>query len=167
MIRHGYSTRALLPDYLRAAAGFAVTAGLVLFIALASVMLWILGVCAVLFVLFGVRTALRHWTNLELTADEIRATGPLGATIRWEELRDVDVRYFSTNRDRSGGWMQLTLRGGGKRIRVDSTIDDFPGLARRVALAATAQNVPISAASRTNLAALGVPLAGPTQTRRA
>ena len=160
MSRYRYHLRSLLPDYLRAAAGFVVTAGLVLFVALASVMLWILGICAVLFVLFGVRTALRHMTLVELTAEDIRAAGPFGVTIRWEELRDVDVRYFSTNRDRSGGWMQLTLRGRGRRMRVDSTIDDFAGLARRVALAAIAHRVPISEASRVNLNAIGVRLDG-------
>ncbi|HYM31562.1 MAG TPA: hypothetical protein VEU47_09700 [Candidatus Cybelea sp.] len=155
MIRYRYSFAALAPDYARAAAGTLLTGAPVLFADLASVMLWLLGGLAVLFLTFGVRTAIRQATSVEISAKRVRVDGPFGATINWEELQGLDVRYFSTKRDRTGGWMQLTLRGKGRSIRIDSTIDGFADLARRADMAAQARGVHMTASSRANLDALG------------
>lgn len=160
MTRHCYSLAAVMPDYLRAGIGAAITGGPLLFVSLPSVMLWLLGGLAALFLAFGVRTWLRQATCIELTASGIRASGPIAAMITWEDLRQVELRYFSTRRDRSNGWMQLSLSGGGRRIRAESSIDDFAGLAAAAIRAATAHGVPIGETSRANLAALGRPGGG-------
>ena len=153
---HRYGIATLTTDYVRAVTGFALTGGPVLFADLASVMLWLMGGLATLFLAFGLRTALRQASRVELSAEGVRVVGPFGAAINWEDLRGVDVRYFSTKKDRTDGWMQLTLRGTRRRIRLDSGIDGFADLTRTVARAAAIHHVPIDPASRANLGALGV-----------
>jgi hypothetical protein len=153
---HRYGIATLTTDYVRAVTGFALTGGPVLFADLASVMLWLMGGLATLFLAFGLRTALRQASCIELSTRGVRVVGPFGATINWEDLRGVDVRYFSTKKDRTDGWMQLTLRGPRRRIRLDSGINGFADLTRCVVQAARAYRVPIDPASRANLGALGV-----------
>jgi hypothetical protein len=167
MIRYRYDFASLLPDYVRAVTGVTLTGGPVLFADVASVMLYILGGLAALFLTFGLRTTLRQVSCVELSANGIRVVGPFGAKISWEDLRGVDVRYFSTKRDRSDGWLQLNLRGDRRTISVDSSIGEFAGLVTRAAQAAEVHGVRLDAASRTNLGAHGIMLASAAAPARA
>ena len=77
------------------------------------------------------------------------------------DFSDVAIRYFSTKRDRSDGWLQLDVRGGGRRISADSTISDFPGLVTAVTSAARQRGIELSPTTLANLGALNAPgLAG-------
>jgi len=113
--------------------------------------------------LFGIRTALRHHTQVEMTEIGLSASGPLGATIRWDDLDSIKLAYYSTRRDRRDGWMQLELRAGSSRIRLDSRIDGFTALVERAARAAEARGLERSAATAANLEALGVEAPGITE----
>ena len=68
----------------------------------------------------------------------VSAAGPLGAAIRWVGSTRIKLAYYSTRRDRRDGWMQLELRAGSSRIRLDSRIDGFAQLVGRAAQAAAA-----------------------------
>ena len=114
-----------------------------------------LGALAVVFVVFAARTALRHMTMIRITGTGIRALGPLGGAIEWAELSKVDLRYFSTRRDRANGWMQLRLRDGRRRLRLDSNLDGFASIAARAADEARARGVGLDPNTSANLAALG------------
>jgi len=52
--------------------------------------------------------------------------------------------------------MQLTAKGAGVAVRVDSALEEFPAIARAAAAAARANGVEISEATRVNLAHLGI-----------
>jgi hypothetical protein len=52
--------------------------------------------------------------------------------------------------------MQLTAKGQGASIRVDSAIEDFVAIARAAADAARANGLEVSEATRVNLAHLGI-----------
>ena len=73
----------------------------------------------VLFALFLVRTALRHHTRYVLGPDTLCADGPAGTLVEWSRLDRLKLSYFSTKRDRSDGWMQLTVGSAGGRTRQD------------------------------------------------
>ena len=82
----------------------------------------------------------------------------------------MKLSYFSTKRDRKEGWMQLDLKAAHGRIRVDSTLDDFPLIARRAVEAANARGVPLPDATRGNLTGLGImaadtPVTAPVEAR--
>ena len=153
---HGYGANALLAHYLRALTGCVIAFSVVLFAGLSSAMLWIAGPIGLLFLVFGIATALRHATKVEVSADGIRTVGPWRREILWEDLSKVDLRYYSTKKDRSDGWMQLTIRGKGPRISIESTIDEFERVVSAVATAAAARGVVWSVASVANLKALGI-----------
>lgn len=151
-----YSAQALLGDYARAGFGLAITLAPLLFMDVASVMVWILGGLSLLFLTFAGRTALRHSTTIELDAEGVTARGPLGSSLRWDQVDRVKLRYFSTRKDREKGWMQLVIGGGGRRIRIDSTLDGFRDLVERAALSTRKRGIAFDPPTLANLKALGV-----------
>jgi hypothetical protein len=68
----------------------------------------------------------------------------------------MKLAYYSTRRDRQRGWMHLTLRGRGRRLGIDSSIDGFETIAEAALDAATRRNVALSNVTRANLVALGL-----------
>ncbi len=156
MTRHAYPVSALVGDYLRAGAGLFPTVAILACARLGPVATSVLAGLAALFAVFGVRTALRHATQLEASESGLSASGPLSTTIRWAELDRIKLAYYSTRRDRSDGWMQLDLGAGAATIRLDSRLDGFNDLVERSALAAAARGIATSTATAANLKALGV-----------
>ncbi|HEY2540795.1 MAG TPA: hypothetical protein VGI28_15065 [Stellaceae bacterium] len=156
MTRHAYPVSALIGDYLRAGAGLFPTVAILAFARLGPVATATLASLAALFAVFGVRTALRHATQIEASESGLSASGPLSTTIRWADLDRIKLAYYSTRRDRSDGWMQLDLGAGAATIRLDSRLDGFNHLVERSALAAAARGIAISAATAANLKALGI-----------
>jgi hypothetical protein len=153
---HRYPFRSLLPDYLRGGAGLVIGAGGLLLAPSVVHVIVIFGGLTGLFLLFTIRTALRQWTWIELTEDAISVGQPRRETLRWDQLSHVKLRYYSTRRNRTGGWMALTLASTGQRIAVDSNIDGFDAIAARAAHAAMANRLELDEITQTNLAALGL-----------
>jgi hypothetical protein len=158
MTRYGYPTSAMMGDYLRSAAGLVPSAAMLASLPLGAVAATVLGAFAALFALFGIRTALRHGTHVEMTKSAVRASGLLHASIPWGELDEMKLAYYSTRRDRRGGWMQLKLRSGGSTLRLDSRIAGFAELVESSARAAETRCLPLDVATLANLQALGVKL---------
>ncbi|MEQ9812024.1 MAG: hypothetical protein RLO50_04535 [Azospirillaceae bacterium] len=156
MTAYRYDTGMLRADYLRAGAGLVLTAGPLLFVPAHPVVFWLLLAAALLFAVFLARTVLRQMSSIELDDTGIVEHGPLGAAIRWPDLQALDLKYFSTRRDRRNGWMQLRLKGGGRSIAIESSMHGFDQIADRAAEAAFAQRLAISDTTVTNLLAIGV-----------
>lgn len=158
-----YRRQPLAADMARAGIGIALTGGPLLFVEAVPATLAIFGGLAALFALFGVRTALRYASAIELEPDEVVVKGALGGRIAWQQVTGMKLGYYTTRRDRQGGWMQLTLQGGGRRLRFDSTLEGFDRLVRRAVLAASANDIALSDATLANLAAMDIPVpaAGP------
>ncbi len=158
MTRHAYPTSAMLGDYVRAAAGLIPTAAILAAMPVGIVSATVLGGFATLFAIFGMRTALRHGTQIEATEAALRASGLVRVSISWSQLDRMKLAYYSTRRDGRGGWMQLELRSGSSTLRADSRIEGFNELVRASAKAAEMRGLSLSAATSTNLQALGVKL---------
>ena len=159
-----YPWRSLLPDYAGGGIGVALSIGPLVFVHPAALVAWVLTAVAVLFLVYFGRTVCRHLTQIELDEAGIRASGPLGAAIRWEDLRSLRLDYYSTRRDpegrtMDGGWMQLRLRDARHTIRIDSELDGFVGLVRAAALAARRVGAELDGTTRENLGVLGIELA--------
>jgi len=57
--------------------------------------------------------------------------------------------------------MQLTVgSAGGRAVKIDSSLDGFHDVVERAAAAADATHVPLSHATRANLRAMGISVAG-------
>jgi hypothetical protein len=162
VIEYRYPRRALTGDFLRAGLGLAATAGPAIAIPATSFAQFVLVPLAALFVLFGVRTWQRSVAVIAVTARDISLSAPWQARLAWDNLTAVRLNYFSTRLDRTGGWMQLMLKGrggpDGATIRLDSTIEGFNEIARQAASVARAARIPLSETTRSNFAALDIPV---------
>jgi hypothetical protein len=154
MSLHRYAPRALAGDYARAGIGLAVTGGPMIFLRPAAVVAVVLGALATIFALFALRTALRQFSVIEVTADAIRAHGPTGKSMAWDEIDRVRLDYYTTRRESGAGWMQLKLGAGRGRIRIDSTVGDFDRIV--AAVAAAARGADMTETTRGNFRALGI-----------
>lgn len=113
------------------------------------------------FLLFTIRTALRHRLRIAADAEGMKVTGGLVRSVKWAEVEAVRLRYYATRRNRKDGWMTLTLAAGGRRLTIDSHLDGFETLARLTAEAARRHNLALDPATRGNFAALGLLAPGP------
>ena len=152
-----YPRQTLWADYGRAVAGVVLCGAPLL---LLDVNRWLGAVLLLGFLLFALflgRTALRHRTRYLLGPDTLCADGPAGALVEWSRLDRFKLSYFSTKRDRSGGWMQLSIGSiGGGSVKVDSSLEGFHDIVERAAQAAEAIGLPLSDATRVNLKAMGI-----------
>jgi len=155
-----YSWRSLLPDYAGSAIGLAFSLGPLALVHPAQSAAWVLAAIGMLFLVYFGRTVCRQLTHIELDDNGIRVRGPaflrLRAAIRWEDLRSLRLDYYSTRRDREGGWMQLRLRDARRTIRIDSELDGFVDLVRVVVLQARRRGIEMDEPTRANLEVLGL-----------
>ena len=161
MSRHHYPRPAIVGDLARAGIGLVLCLGAAAVAGFSGFVAWLFGVCAVVFLLFGIRTLLRSVTNYELTDTGLtRSYGPgFGRTERvlaWQGLTRLRLRFFPAKRDRSQGWMELTLAGSDTRMRLDSTLGDFDAIVRAAVGAAERQRLALGESTLSNLAALGI-----------
>lgn len=161
MTRLYYPLARLWPDYLRALLGLLICAGLLLFASPQSVIFVLLAALALLFAWLGANTVWRQQIEIELDSGGITQVSRWHAGCRrvvpWSQITAVSLRYFSTRRDRSEGWLQLTIRGHGGRVRVDSRLTDFPLLVRQAMAAADSRGIPLAESTRINAARLDAP----------
>jgi hypothetical protein len=156
MTCHRYPWSALLADYGRAALGLAVTLPPLLLVGLSPVAVAIFSGLALLFAVFAGNTLLRQLGTLTIDDSGIAITGGWSRRIDWAALTRLRLRWFAARRDPRAGYMQLLLKGGGRRIAVDSRIEDFAAIAAAAARQATALGLSLDDSTIANLAALGV-----------
>jgi hypothetical protein len=155
--RLAYPAKAVWGDYARAAIGLLFTAGPAVAIGQWSYAHWLLVPLAVLFAAFAFATWRRAHTTLEWDDTGLSISSGERASLPWERLRSMRLAYYATGRDRTGGWMQLKLKGAdGTGVKADSGAENFPALVARAAAAAAANGVELDEPTRANLASLGV-----------
>jgi hypothetical protein len=156
MTAHRYAMADLGGDYARGAAGLALTLLPLLLLPMHWIVAVVFAAAVLVFLAFLARTWLRHRSVIEADDQGIVAHGPLGVRIAWRDLSGFRLRYFSVRRDRQRGWMQLELRGGGRSLKVESTISGFEEIASLAHDAAVAKGLKLDDSSQANLMSLGV-----------
>ena len=154
--RHRYPARAVLLDYLYSGLGLLFTLGPLGLAASAGPAAWVLGGLGALFAVYGARTALRHRTCLRVSEEEIVVEGLLRRHLAWDRLTRCTLGYYATRRNRDRGWMQLTLKAGGRSLRIDSQIEGFDRIVRRAVHAAQRRGIALDNTTQENLRALGI-----------
>ena len=166
MTVYRYPRRALIGDYVRAAAGLGVGLGVLISVPPAPAIVAVFGGITLLFLIFGLRTVQRQLVQVAITSDGIRAAGLISRSVSWRTLDRLALRYYGTRRQQregSGGFLQLTLRGGGTSMRLESSIEGFDEIVRQAAIAAQANGVSIDPTSAGNLLDLGVDADSPAK----
>ncbi|MCH8999495.1 MAG: hypothetical protein IID48_14705 [Proteobacteria bacterium] len=155
-----YPVRSLVGDYLRAGVGLAVGLGVLASAPGSVTIIVIFGGLTALFGGFAYRTLRRHLLRVALTAEAIHGSGLGTQEVPWGKLDLVKLRYFGTQRQRKreagGGFMQLTLKGAGASLTLESSIEGFEYIAWCAAKAARENGVGLDPASAGNLLELGI-----------
>ncbi len=152
-----YPPGSLRADYFRAAAGLALSIMPLMLLALPRPSAAFFLALGLLFMAFTLRTGARHRLRVELGDDAIRIKGLVKTTLRWQDLQSVGLRYYSTRRDGSEGWMQIKLKGGRRVVRLDSSFGDFERIVERAVRAAGDNGLVLGDTTMANLALLGRP----------
>lgn len=155
-----YPLRSLLGDYLRAGIGLAVGLGVLVTVPASLTIVSVFGGLTLLFLLFGLRTVHRHMLQVALTDEQICGASFRTAVLPWQSLERIKLRYYGTRRQRrredGGGFMQLSLKGAGTALTLESSIDGFELIAWRAARAARENGVSLDPTSAGNLLDLGI-----------
>ena len=158
MNSHRYPTKTLTGDYIRGGIGVVVTGSLLVAVQNFNVFHYILLAGVALFGGFVFRTWQRHQTSYELSEEGIWANGPLGKAIRWSEITEIRLKYFSTRRDRKEGWFQLTVKGAPGKISIDSDLEGFDAFLEACAPVVRVNQLELSEPTAENFAAAGFPV---------
>lgn len=131
-----YDRGTIVADLARALAGSAITGGILLLLNPVPWIAVILWGCFALFTVFFLQTMRKAATTVSADAEQVQqvlALGPvkLGSSITWADITDIRLRYYSTKRKSPDGWMQLTLKGGGSKLTLDSSLDGFDLIAKQ------------------------------------
>jgi hypothetical protein len=151
-----YPGRSLTGDYLRGGIGLVIAGAMWAALPAADYVHVIFGGLTLLFALFTIRTAWRQLLRFELLPEGLVQVWPRRCVLLWDRLDGLRLRYYSTRRNREGGWMTLTMRAGDVRMTFESTLDGFDAMVQRAALAAQQRNIPLDDPTRANLGALGI-----------
>ena len=81
--------------------------------------------------------------------------GNTATGIAWSDLSGLTLRFYPLRRDRSDGWMQLTVRATGARLSVDSTLENFDAIAEAALAAGLRNDLPMTQTTMANFRALG------------
>lgn len=153
-----YPPATLIGDYLRAAVGVAVGAGVLA----ATPINWAVGIVfgglLALFGTFALRTIHRHVSRIFVTPEGIASKALGTRRIHWDALEQVKLRYYGTKRQerRESGFLQLKLRGDGTAITLESNLNGFDLVVWCAARAARANGISLDATSAGNIEALGI-----------
>ena len=141
---------------LRAGAGLVLTLGPLAAAGPGGAAALVLGSLALVFTLYGVRALVRARSEIVVSREGIRVEGPIPARVPWDALVRVRLNYYTTKRDGGGGWMVLTVRGAGRTVCVESTLEGFAGLLARAVGEARARGVALTGATCGNLRPFGI-----------
>jgi hypothetical protein len=150
-----YEPRTLIADYLRAGVGAFLCLAPLLVVEAGTIMVYILAALGALFLVFGIRTLLRHRSAVALSAEGLRIHGPWPRSLAWRDLSVMKLAYFSTGRTKARGWMELKLRGGGTGMAFDSSLEGFDAIVAAALHAARANDLALSEVTLANLDAMG------------
>ncbi len=170
MSLHRYQTRALAGDYLRAGAGFSGSLAVLTLAPWHPVIVVVFVGLGAFCTVFGLRTWQRQMMRVEVTEAGISTAGSARparrAVIDWRDLAELKLKYYSTRRDHTNGWMEMKLKGPRASLLLDSNLDDFATVVRQAGQAALDNRLSFNPATIGNLGALGIIVAdGDTATR--
>ena len=154
---HSYPLASLYGNYLQSLAGI-VFLGTPFYFSIGNVWLMpILGGLTALFVIFGIRTAIRHLSVIETTPESIAVVGPFGRRVAWSEITKVDLRFFATSRGKAEkGWMELKICDQAGCVKMESNLEGFEHIASKAANVGFRNGASMSQSTMENFTAMGV-----------
>lgn len=151
---HRYPRNAVASALFRAAAGMAITAGVLILTVFATVALVLLVPAFALFLIYGIRALIKGSAVYSCDAERLERIQPRSRCIMWKELTELHLAYYTTRRDGEDGWMELRLCDQHGRMTLESELEGFSRIAAQALKAARSNGVALSSTTERNLAAL-------------
>jgi len=153
---HRYAPQTLIGDYVRAGIGLLLTLPPLLFLgpgtAIAIALFLVAGIC----LFFIARTLERNRAVVSVDDDAITLTGFRSASVRWDELARMTLAYYAVKRDKTDGWMEITLKDAKATIKLDSRLENFGAVVIKAARVARERRIPLNQITLSNLKALNI-----------
>lgn len=155
---HHYPIEVQRSDLIRGGSGLLLTGVPLIFLPMHWIVTVLFTLAAVLFAVFTARIVQRLFTRYETGDQGIVAHGPLGGAVTWDELSALNLKFYSTRRDRKDGWMLLVLGDGKRTLKLESTLTGFDEIVDQAAEVAKTKRLPLTEATTSNLLAMGAPV---------
>ncbi len=147
---------------MRAVIGMLVTGPLLIGASAVPVAFVIALVVFLMFLGFVLQTLWRQFTVITVEERGLIVSGPWVRRMAWGDIRKVRLKYFSTKKSRTEGWMEMILQGDGRRkLRIGSNLEGFDEVATAVARNVEAHGVVIDEISVENFNGLGIETKSP------
>ena len=105
------------------------------------------------------RTLQRQFSVVSLSDQGVTCRDYRSRRIFWRDLENLKLRFFGSRRratkDRLA-FLQLTLEGGGVRLVLESSLEDFEYVTWRAARALRENHISLDSTTAANLAAIGI-----------
>ncbi len=109
-----------------------------------------------LFMLFIGRCYLRFYSEFQVDDEKLSILRPFTKTLKWQDITQLKLRYYSTKKTGDDGWMFLQLKAGNISINVDSQIDGFDDILKQAAKAAEQVQLALDPVTLDNMNASGI-----------
>jgi hypothetical protein len=153
---HRYAPQTLIGDYMRAGLGLLLTVPPLMFLNPDTAIALALGIVAAVCLFFLARTIDRNRAVVSVDDDGIKLTGLRSASVRWAELARMTLAYYAVKRDKSDGWMEITLKDAKATIKLDSRLENFGAVVVKAARVARERRIPLNQITLSNLKALNI-----------
>ncbi len=150
----------LAGDYARAGFGLVILTICIAFAPAGSWWQWLLLGLSLLFVMFLFQVVTRHATLVTVSDLGIRCERPFARTVEmnWAEVKNLDVRFYPSTRDRRTGWMTAKISGKSGSILLDDRLPGFEDTMQKAMFAVERSGFGLNTTTAANLASLGLGL---------
>jgi hypothetical protein len=152
---HRYPPQTLVGDYGRAGLGLLLTMPPLFYgpgTAITIALLMVAAIC----LYFLARTVERNRTVISVDDDGITLTGFRSSSVKWADLARMTLAYYAVKREKSDGWMELTLRDAQTAVKLDSRLEGFFAIVNKAAQVARERRIPLNKITLDNLKALKI-----------
>lgn len=155
-----WPAKRLVGDYIRGVLGVAFAIICALLAPPGSWWQMILIALLFLFLAFLSDVLIRHGTRILMTSGELVRRRPFWGqdTVSWSEIKELDVKFYASGRDRSKGWMTATIKGPRATITLDDANGGFEDIVDRAMRAIDVQGLGLNESTAANVASLGLGL---------
>ena len=151
-----YPRAAIVAALARAGAGMGITLGPLAIIEPTPVASLFMGGLGLVFAAYGVQAVIRARSEVIISSEGICLEGPIATRVSWDTLVSMKLSYYTIKRSREDGWMVLTIKGTGRAVRIESSLEGFASLLARAVSEALVREVMLPAATRSNLRPFGI-----------
>ena len=158
---YGFPLANLAGDYIRSAIGFLLLLAPTLYSFDSH---WIVSLILLsllfLFGSFGVVTAIKQYSAIVVSFNKIEIFGPRGKSIAWTDHPEIQLKYYSTSRDKAKGWYQVNIKSGATSMKIDSSLHDFHDFMVKIARAINQNQIVVGPLTQENFSSMGIDLDG-------